>query len=85
MLTQFKRMNKNSQLRFFLTTQNDFIKTMKSIKELENDFQIILQICQINAFLIIVETIQTNVPVDVKNIKKARKLEIEGGKNYDCQ
>lgn len=84
MLSQFKRMKKNSQLRFFLTTQNDFIKTMKSIKELENDFQIILQICQINAFLIVVETIQKNVPVDVKNIKEAKKLEIEGGKNYDC-
>lgn len=79
MLSQFKRMNKNSQLRFFVTIQNDFMETMKSIKELENDFQIILQICQMNAFLIVVETIQTNVPVDVKNIKKVKKLEIEGG------
>lgn len=84
MLSQFKRKDKNSQLRFFLTTQNDFIKTMKSIKELENDFQIILQICQINAFLIVVETIQINIPVDVKNIKEYKKLEIEGDKNYDC-
>lgn len=84
MLSQFKRMDKNSQLRFFLTTQNDFIKTMKSIEELENDFQIILQICQINAFLIVVETIQINIPVDVKNIKEYKKLEIEGDKNYDC-
>lgn len=79
MLTQFKRMDKNSQLRFILTTQNDFIETIKSIKELENDFRIILQICQINAFLIVVETIQINVPVDVKNIKEDKKLEIEGG------
>lgn len=84
MLPQFKRMDKNSQLRFFVTIQNDFMKTMKSIKELENDFQIILQICQINAFLIVVETIQINIPVDVKNIKEYKKLEIEGGKNYDC-
>lgn len=84
MLSQFKRMNKNSQLRFFVTIQNDFMKTMKSIKELENDFQIILQICQINAFLIVVETIQINMPVDVKNIKEYKKLEIEGGKKYDC-
>lgn len=84
MLTQFKRTDKNSQLRFFVTIQNDFMKTMESIKELENDFQIILQICQINAFLIVVETIQINIPVDVKNIKEYKKLEIEEGKNYDC-
>ncbi len=79
-MEKFKRIDSNSKLKFFITTQNDFLETMKSIKELENDFQIILQICQINVFLIIVETVPRTVPVEVKDSKIENKRRI----NYDC-
>lgn len=79
-MEKFKRIDSNSKLKFFITTQNDFLETMKSIKELENDFQIILQIVQTNAFLIIVETVPRTVPVEVKDSKIENKRRI----NYEC-